>query len=118
MNLGATEIIIIAVVVLLLFGAKKMPQMARSLGQSMRIIKAETKGMREDDQADVAKAEAGQPVAATPPAQLGVAKAEPAPTAAEAENAELKRQLAVEAENAELKRQLAASREQAQKNAG
>lgn len=49
-NLGATELIIIAVVVILLFGAKKMPDMARSLGRSMRIIKAETKGMRQDDQ--------------------------------------------------------------------
>ena len=48
-NLGATELIIIAVVIILLFGAKKMPDMARSLGRSMRIIKAETKGMRQDE---------------------------------------------------------------------
>lgn len=48
MNLGPWEILIIAGVVVMLFGAKKMPQMARSLGQSMRILKAETKGMRED----------------------------------------------------------------------
>ncbi|ALG08969.1 Sec-independent protein translocase subunit TatA [Kibdelosporangium phytohabitans] len=51
-NLGPTELIIIAVVIILLFGAKKMPDMARSLGRSMRIIKAETKGMKQDDQAD------------------------------------------------------------------
>jgi sec-independent protein translocase protein TatA len=48
-NLGPWEILIIAGVIILLFGAKKMPEMARSLGKSMRIMKAETKGMRNDD---------------------------------------------------------------------
>jgi sec-independent protein translocase protein TatA len=48
-NLGATELIIIAVVIILLFGAKKLPDMARSLGKSAKILKAETKGLREDD---------------------------------------------------------------------
>jgi sec-independent protein translocase protein TatA len=41
--------VVLAVVVLLLFGAKRMPDMARSLGRSMRILKAETKGLKEDD---------------------------------------------------------------------
>ncbi|ONI79954.1 hypothetical protein ALI144C_24870 [Actinosynnema sp. ALI-1.44] len=45
-NLGATELLIIAVVVVLLFGTKKMPDMARSLGRSMRILKAETSAER------------------------------------------------------------------------
>ncbi|MFC7614829.1 Sec-independent protein translocase subunit TatA [Actinokineospora soli] len=71
MNLGPWEILIIAVVIILLFGARKMPQMARSLGQSMRILKAETKGMRKDEDAD---APAAQPEAATPPQQLAPAK--------------------------------------------
>ncbi|MBL7502555.1 Sec-independent protein translocase subunit TatA [Frankia sp. CNm7] len=48
-NLGTTEIIIIAIVVLVLFGAKKLPEASRSLGRSLRIFKAETKGLREDD---------------------------------------------------------------------
>jgi sec-independent protein translocase protein TatA len=72
-NLGATELIIIAVVIILLFGAKKMPDMARSLGRSMRIIKAETKGLKNDEQAADAEtaAPASQPVVASPaPAQL------------------------------------------------
>jgi len=51
-NLGPWEILIIAVVVVLLFGARKMPTMARSLGQSMRILKAETKGLREEETAE------------------------------------------------------------------
>jgi sec-independent protein translocase protein TatA len=49
-NLGVPELIIIAVVIILLFGAKKLPDMARSLGRSAKILKAETKGLREDDQ--------------------------------------------------------------------
>jgi sec-independent protein translocase protein TatA len=38
-------------VLILLFGAKKLPDAARSLGRSMRILKAETKGLQEDDKA-------------------------------------------------------------------
>ncbi|MGQ0839015.1 Sec-independent protein translocase subunit TatA [Actinokineospora sp.] len=74
MNLGPWEILIIAVVIVLLFGARKMPAMARSLGQSMRILKAETKGMRKDDDEDDATATdktaaAPPPAAQLPPAQ-------------------------------------------------
>lgn len=70
MNLGPWEILIIAVVIVLLFGARKMPAMARSLGQSMRILKAETKGMRNDDDAVDAKDEpAPKPQAQLPQAQ-------------------------------------------------
>jgi sec-independent protein translocase protein TatA len=42
---------IVIVVVLLLFGSRKLPDMARGLGQSMRILKAETRGLQEDDRA-------------------------------------------------------------------
>ena len=35
-NIGTTEIIIIAVVILLLFGAKRIPDFVRSLGQSVK----------------------------------------------------------------------------------
>ncbi|MFZ2199879.1 MAG: twin-arginine translocase TatA/TatE family subunit [Microgenomates group bacterium] len=38
-NLGTTEIIIIAVVLLVLFGGKKLPELARGLGQSGRELK-------------------------------------------------------------------------------
>lgn len=48
-NLGATELIIIAVVLVLLFGAKKLPDAARSIGRSMRIFKSEVKEMNNDD---------------------------------------------------------------------
>jgi sec-independent protein translocase protein TatA len=44
----ALEILIIALVVMLLFGAKRLPAAARSLGKSMRILKAETQALRAD----------------------------------------------------------------------
>jgi sec-independent protein translocase protein TatA len=47
-RLGAPEIILILVVVILLFGAKKLPDMARSLGKSARILKSEAKAMKND----------------------------------------------------------------------
>lgn len=51
MNLpGGAELFLILLVVLLLFGSKRLPDAARSLGRSMRILKAETKGLREDDE--------------------------------------------------------------------
>jgi sec-independent protein translocase protein TatA len=57
MNLGAPEIIIIAVVIFALFGYRKLPDAARSVGRSMRIFKAETKGMKDDDVKTRAEAE-------------------------------------------------------------
>jgi sec-independent protein translocase protein TatA len=48
-KLGAPEIVLILVVVLLLFGAKRLPDMARGLGKSMRILKSEAKAMKSDD---------------------------------------------------------------------
>ncbi|MGW5972902.1 MULTISPECIES: Sec-independent protein translocase subunit TatA [unclassified Streptomyces] len=47
-KIGTPEIILILVVVILLFGAKKLPDMARSLGKSARILKSEAKAMKED----------------------------------------------------------------------
>jgi sec-independent protein translocase protein TatA len=45
---GGWELVLILLVVLVLFGAKRLPDSARALGRSMRILKAETKGLRED----------------------------------------------------------------------
>lgn len=47
-DLGVPELLIIALVILVLFGSKKLPGAARSLGQSLRIFKAETKGLHDD----------------------------------------------------------------------
>jgi sec-independent protein translocase protein TatA len=67
-GLGTTEILIILAVVLLLFGSAKLPTLARSLGKSARILKAETKGLHDNDdderpqQAQAAPQQPVQPV--------------------------------------------------------
>jgi sec-independent protein translocase protein TatA len=44
-NLKGPELLILVLVVVLLFGAKRLPDAARSVGRSLRIFKAETKGL-------------------------------------------------------------------------
>ncbi|HEY0699880.1 MAG TPA: Sec-independent protein translocase subunit TatA [Micromonospora sp.] len=62
-NLGVPELLIIAGVIILLFGARKLPEMARSLGKSAKAFKEETKGLRgEDGEAKPAAQEPVQPV--------------------------------------------------------
>ncbi|MFG2601232.1 Sec-independent protein translocase subunit TatA [Streptomyces sp. NPDC048462] len=56
-RLGAPEIILILVVVVLLFGAKKLPDMARSLGKSARILKSEAKAMKSEGSPSATPAE-------------------------------------------------------------
>jgi sec-independent protein translocase protein TatA len=46
-----THWLVLALVVVVLFGYKKLPDMSRSLGRSLRIFKTEMKGMTEDDEA-------------------------------------------------------------------
>ncbi len=52
MGLGTTEILIIAAIVILLFGAKKLPDLARGSGRALRIFKSETKGLMDDEDKD------------------------------------------------------------------
>jgi sec-independent protein translocase protein TatA len=51
-QIGAPEIILILIVLVLLFGAKKLPDLARGSGRALRIFKAETKGLMDDDDED------------------------------------------------------------------
>jgi sec-independent protein translocase protein TatA len=46
------EWVIILIVLVLLFGAKKLPELARGSGRALRIFKAETKGLVDDDEQD------------------------------------------------------------------
>ena len=48
-NLKGWEWLIIVALILLLFGAKRLPDAARGLGRSLRIFKAETKGLTGSD---------------------------------------------------------------------
>jgi sec-independent protein translocase protein TatA len=49
MNLGPTEALIVLLVLVLLFGAKKLPELARGSGRALRIFKAETKGLLDEE---------------------------------------------------------------------
>jgi sec-independent protein translocase protein TatA len=49
LGLGAPELVLILIAILLLFGYKKLPDASRSLGRSLRIFKGEMKGMKDDD---------------------------------------------------------------------
>lgn len=44
-NLKGYELLIIALLLVLLFGSKRLPDAARSIGRSLRIFKSETKGL-------------------------------------------------------------------------
>jgi sec-independent protein translocase protein TatA len=46
---GGWELVLVLLVVMVVFGAKRLPDSARALGKSLRILKAETKGLRDDD---------------------------------------------------------------------
>ena len=52
-GLGTTELIAIVVVIFLLFGATRLPQLAKSLGQSKRAFK---EGLEEDDKEELKEA--------------------------------------------------------------
>ncbi|MBH0054257.1 MULTISPECIES: Sec-independent protein translocase subunit TatA [unclassified Salinibacterium] len=51
-NLSGWHLVILLVVILLLFGAPKLPGLARSLGQSMRIFRSEVKTMKDENSSD------------------------------------------------------------------
>ena len=98
-GLGTPELLIILAVVVLLFGASKLPDLARNSGRALRIFKSETKGLNTDhDDAQAA------PV--TPPAAVAgqVAAPAPAPAAAPSQQEQidaLQRQLSdMQAKNA------------------
>lgn len=49
---GISEIAILLIVVIVLLGAKKLPDLARSAGKSARILKSEARAMKDDDGED------------------------------------------------------------------
>ncbi|MCW2844219.1 MAG: twin-arginine translocation protein TatA/E family subunit [Nocardioides sp.] len=54
-GLGTQELVLILLVVVLLFGASKLPELARGSGRALRIFKAETKGLMDDDEDEATK---------------------------------------------------------------
>ncbi len=82
------KVLIIAVVVLVLFGSKKLPDAARSLGRSMRILKKEVSSLHDEDEEQPAST-APAAVTATQPAPVPA----PAPVTHQAQVDELQRQI-------------------------
>jgi len=76
-QLGAPEILLILAVLVLLFGAKKLPDLSRSVGKSMRIFKSEVKQMQDDDEPRPTPAPA--PAPAPKPIEGTVQRADEAP---------------------------------------
>jgi sec-independent protein translocase protein TatA len=66
-GLGTPELLLILAVLVLLFGASKLPELARGSGRALRIFKAETKGLMDDDETEP---EATQTTSAQAQAQL------------------------------------------------
>ncbi|KJL31807.1 Sec-independent protein translocase subunit TatA [Microbacterium azadirachtae] len=66
-GLNGWHLVIILAVILLLFGAAKLPALAKSMGQSARVFKGEMKAMKDDDAAatDAATAASTQAPATT-----------------------------------------------------
>jgi len=88
LGLGPSELIIIAIVILALFGYKKLPDAARAIGRSARILKAETKGLHDDpaprdleSKAEAQYVRETPPSATPPPATPPPAAASPTPAA-------------------------------------
>jgi sec-independent protein translocase protein TatA len=67
--------LIVAVVIIVLFGSKKLPGAARSLGQSMRILKREVSDLHHEEEPDSAPKDGAGPSTQFPPAQLAPAPA-------------------------------------------
>jgi sec-independent protein translocase protein TatA len=84
------KILIVAVVIIVLFGSRKLPDAARSLGKSMRILKTEVQGLHEDDEPAVATQSTIAQATPAAPAQL---PANPAVPDAQAQIAALQEQL-------------------------
>ncbi len=87
------KVLVVAIVLIVLFGSKKLPDAARSLGKSMRILKAEVSDLHHDE-ADASAQNAPGPNTANqfPQAQLTTAPA-PAPADQQSEIEDLKQQV-------------------------
>jgi sec-independent protein translocase protein TatA len=103
--LAPWHIIILVIVLVVLFGARRLPGAAQSLGQSMHIFKKSVQGLNPDDQDSAANPSGQQFSSSLPPAFPAVAPpaAPPAQDATQQQLADLQRQVA------ELQRQSASS---------
>jgi sec-independent protein translocase protein TatA len=74
-NIGAGEIIIVLVIVLLIFGPKRLPDLGRSLGKGMREFKESVTGKDKDEEKPELTAAAADEEEAPAPKEPSAAKA-------------------------------------------
>jgi sec-independent protein translocase protein TatA len=76
-GLGGMELLIILAVLVLLFGASKLPELARGSGQALRIFKSETKGLMDSDKDEkpVSEPIVSEPIASETPHEHGAPRA-------------------------------------------
>ena len=60
-GLTGWHLLIVLAVILLLFGAAKLPALAKSVGQSARVFKGEMKEMKRDDEVDAPRSDQARP---------------------------------------------------------
>ena len=84
-NLKPEHVLLVLFVVLLLFGTKRLPDLAKSVGKSLKILKSEVKDLRDDDHPSpdnhplpAASTAAIVDPTATPPVSVPVVAAQPA----------------------------------------
>ena len=73
------HLIIVLVVVILLFGATRLPALAKAVGQSARIFKSEVKGMKDDDTKTDSTAKSDTPPLAASVTSEAVSESQPKP---------------------------------------
>jgi sec-independent protein translocase protein TatA len=78
-NIGPLEIIVVLIIVLVIFGPKRLPDLGRSLGKGMREFKDSVTGKDDDDKLPAA----GESTARPEPAHAEASEPEPAATARE-----------------------------------
>ena len=76
---GPVELMIIAGVIIVLFGSKKLPDAARSMGRSLRIFKSEVKELRDEPVTPEAPSALPAPTPVTTPTQTAESTPAPAP---------------------------------------
>jgi sec-independent protein translocase protein TatA len=87
-NLNGWHLLIILAVILLLFGAPKLPGLAKSIGQSMRIFKGEVDEMKKDGDRPADGESTSDGTVASANAQSQTPPASPAPSATQTPSSE------------------------------
>lgn len=79
MNLGPMELLVIFLIVLLLFGGAKLPELARGLGKAIRTFKEESEGVKREIEKAVESPPENSPAAesSTKPIETPTAPASP-----------------------------------------